>query len=155
MIFLHRVHCKNTEELKASKKKTEQKDRGGESLNASQNLVQGAQTPAVLGSWCICPFVSGQKPRTPSLEHALQHGRGVGGPRLPALYGAAEILDPAATLPNLLELPGEDLGSPLPRQARLLQAQLAHLHVVLSWNETDGLRFGLQTRRVELTAVWG
>lgn len=117
MIFLHRVQKHGGTE---SQQKKEQKDRRGESLNASRNLVQDAQTPAVLGSWCICPFVSGEKPRTPSLEHALQHGRGVGGPRLPALNGAAEILDPAAPLPDLLELPGEDFSSPLPRQARLL-----------------------------------
>lgn len=99
------------------------------------------------------PFVSGEKSRTPSLEHALQHGRGVGGPRLPALDGAAEILDPAATLPDLLELPGKDFRPPLPRQARLLQAQLAHLHVVLSWNERR-IQVRPPTRRAEKPAVW-
>lgn len=96
--------------------------------------MQRARTPSVSGSWCIRPFVCSAKPRlrAPSLEHALQHGCGVGGPRLPALDGAAEVLDPAAAFPDLLKLPGEDLGAPLPREARLLQAQLAHLHVVLS-----------------------
>lgn len=109
----------------------------------SQNLVQCAQTPSVLGSWCIRPFVCSERPRprAPSLEHALQHGCGVGGSRLPALDGAAEILDPAAALPDLLELPGEDLSSPLPRQTRLLQTQLTHLHVILSCKTKTCLMF--------------
>lgn len=67
-----------------------------------------------------------------SFQQALQHGRGVGGARLPVLDGAAEVLDAAAALPDLLELSREYLSAPLPGQARLLQAQLAHLHVVFA-----------------------
>lgn len=66
-----------------------------------------------------------------SLEEILKHGRGVGGPRLLALDGAAQVLDAAAALPDLLKLPGQDLGTPLPGQARLLQTELTHLHVIL------------------------
>lgn len=149
MIFLHRVQreaslppfegTESLQEQQRQQKKTKRtvenkktKTKVAVHLNASQNLVQCARTPSVLGSWCICPFVCSEEPRAASLEHALQHGRGVGGSRLPVLDGAAEVLDPAAALPDLLELPGKDLGAPLPGQARLLQTQLAHLHVVLS-----------------------
>lgn len=65
-----------------------------------------------------------------SLEETLKHGGGVRGPRLLVLDGLLEVLNAVAALPDLLKLPGQDLGAPLPGQTRLLQTQLAHLHVV-------------------------
>lgn len=67
-----------------------------------------------------------------SLEETLKHGGGVRGAGLLALDGFLQVLDPVAALPDLLELPGQDLGAPLPGQTRLLQAQLTHLHVVFA-----------------------
>jgi len=67
-----------------------------------------------------------------SFEQVLEHGGGEGGARLLALDGALQVLHAVAALPDLLKLPREDLGAALPGQARLLQAQLAHLHVVLT-----------------------
>lgn len=67
-----------------------------------------------------------------SLEETLKHGGGVRGAGLLVLDGFLQVLDPVAALPDLLELPGQDLGAPLPGQTRLLQAQLAHLHVVFA-----------------------
>ena len=64
------------------------------------------------------------------LEEALQHGCSVGGPGLVALDGAAQVLDPPTAVPDVLKLPGQDLRPPLPGQARLLQAQFTHLHVI-------------------------
>lgn len=76
--------------------------------------MQSAQTPSVLGSWCIRPFVCGVKRLALSLKHALQHGRGIGGSGLSALDGAAEILDTPTALPDFLKLPRKDLRSSLP-----------------------------------------
>lgn len=67
-----------------------------------------------------------------SLEEALKHGGGVRGPRLLVLDGLLQVLDAVAALPDLLKLPGQDLSAPLAGQTRLLQAQLAHLHVVFA-----------------------
>lgn len=67
-----------------------------------------------------------------SLEETLKHGGGMRGPRLLVLDGLLEVLDAVAALPDLLELPGQDLCAPLPGQTRLLQTQLAHLHVVFA-----------------------
>lgn len=67
-----------------------------------------------------------------SLEETLKHGGGVRGPGLLVLDGFLQVLDSLTALPDFLELPGEDLGTPLPGQTRLLQTQLAHLHVVFS-----------------------
>lgn len=67
-----------------------------------------------------------------SLEETLKHGGGVRGAGLLVLDGFLQVLDPVAALPDLLELPGQDLGAPLAGQTRLLQAQLTHLHVVFA-----------------------
>lgn len=90
--------------------------------------VTALQDAAVLD-----PLAPPSGPRGPSLELALQHGGGVGGPRLAALDGGAEVLHAAAALPDLLKLTRENLSPTLPGQTRLLQAQLTHLHVVLTW----------------------
>ena len=129
-----------TKKQKRNKRTVEKNRCSRECPQSEPGAVLSDAICVTVGSWCVCPFVcaANHPPPTPPssglrlLEHALQHGRGVGGARLPALDGAAEVLDPAAALPDLLELPGEDLGAPLPRQARLLQTQLAHLHVVFS-----------------------
>lgn len=72
------------------------------------------------------------------LEQILQHGRGIGGPGLPALDGALKVLDASAALPDLFKLSGQDLSPTLPSQTRLLQIQLTHLHVILASYKKDG-----------------
>lgn len=68
-----------------------------------------------------------------SLEKVLEHGGRVGRSGLLAFDGGPKVLDSAAALPDLLKLAGEDLRSTFSREPGLLQTQLAHLHVVLTW----------------------
>lgn len=78
------------------------------------------------------------------LQQVLQHGCGVGGPRLSALDGALKVLDASAALPDFLELSRQNLGAALPSEARLLEVQLAHLHVILTSHEQDGWLVGVE-----------
>lgn len=72
------------------------------------------------------------------LEQVLQHGCGVGGPGLPALDGALQVLDASTALPDLFKLSGQDLSTTLASQTCLLEIQLTHLHVVLASYKKDG-----------------
>lgn len=101
----------------------------------SETRRRARRRPLVAAGAFVPLLAARRRRRPPSLEHVLQHGGGVGGPRLPALDGAAQVLDAAAALPDLLELARQDLSPPLPGQTGLLQTQLAHLHVVLSCNQ--------------------
>lgn len=80
------------------------------------------------------------------LEQVLQHGRGIGGPGLPALDGALKVLDASAALPDLFELPGQDLSPALPSQTRLLEIQLAHLHVILACRQETSQNYHLSAQ---------
>ena len=75
--------------------------------------------------------------RRGSLEETLEHGGGVCGAGLLVLNGSLEVLNSVAAFPDFFKLPGQDLRPPLPGQARLLQAQLTHLHVVFPWTERE------------------
>jgi len=66
------------------------------------------------------------------LEQVLQHGCSVGGPGLPALDGALQVLDASTALPDLFKLSGQDLSTTLSSQTCLLEIQFTHLHVVLA-----------------------
>lgn len=77
------------------------------------------------------------------LEQVLQHGRGIGGPGLPALDGALKVLDASTALPDLFKLSGQDLSTTLPSQTRLLEIQLTHLHVILACRQETSQNYHL------------
>lgn len=101
---MHRVRKNGTKDRTETKGRRWEEPQGGA-------VIAGAFVPL---------FVCGERPlplalaTPPSLEHALQHRRGVGGPGLPGLDGVAEVLDAAAAFPDLLELTREDLGAAFP-----------------------------------------
>lgn len=101
-------------------------------INALCSLREGRSRALVGGAG------AGGRRARPLLQQALQHGRGVRGPRLSALDGALEVLDAPAALPNFLKLSRQNLSPALPSQARLFEIQLTHLHVILTSHKKDG-----------------
>ncbi len=75
---------------------------------------------------CVCLF-----------EHALQHSSGVRGSGLPALNGVFKVLNASTAFPGVLKLALQNLSTTLPSQTGLLQTQLTHLHIILTYQHKN------------------